>query len=169
MDQEMNFPNPVLRTDLPTRKRRWPKLLAAAGVMGLLVVVFLPQILSSKPGRKIVVSYLSAKLNGPVTLQTFKTSWFGGTKFQFLSIPDPMGRTIGCKSLTCQASLWKLLRGKYQLGETVIDGLHVDWVVDDGRGGDTSDRFQGPPGAGGGSGGGSSFPNVSGKITINSG
>src|SRR4051794_31337850 len=65
MDQEMNFPNPVVRTDLPMRRRRWPKVLAAAGVMGLLVLVFLPQILSSKVGRKVVVSYLSTKLNGP--------------------------------------------------------------------------------------------------------
>jgi hypothetical protein len=167
MDAEMNFPNPVVRTDLPTRRRRWPRLLAAAAILGILGIVFLPQILSSKVGRKFVVSYLSSKLNGPVTLGSFKTSWRGGTSVQFLSIPDPMGRTIGCKSLVCQASLWKLLRGKYQLGETVIEGLHVDWVVDDGRGGDTADRFQGPPGAG--SGGGTSLPSLSGKITINSG
>lgn len=170
MDQEMNFPNPVVRTDLPTRRSRWPKVLAAGAVMGVLMIVFLPQILSSKVGRKIVVSYLSSKLNGPVTLGSFKTSWRGGTSVQFLSIPDPMGRQIGFKSLTCQASLWKLLRGKYQLGDTVIEGLHVDWVVDDGRGGDTGDRFQGPPGAAGGPGvANTSLPNLSGKITINSG
>jgi hypothetical protein len=43
----------------------------------------------------------------------------------------------------------------------VVEGLNVDWVVDDGKGGDTWDRFKGVPGA--------PLPQVSGKITVNSG
>jgi hypothetical protein len=168
MDQEMNFPNPVERTDLPTRRRRWPKVVAAGGVFVALLLVFLPQILSSKVGRKFVVSYISSKTNGSVTLESFKTSWFGGSSVHFLSIHDPMNRTMGCKSLTCKASLWSLLRGKYNLGETTIEGLHVDYVVDDGRGADSFDIMKGAAGvATGGSSG--PLPVLSGKITINSG
>jgi len=164
MDEEMSFPNPVVRTDLPTKRRRWPRMFMAAGVMGVLTIVFLPQILSSKVGRKFVVSYISSKTNSPVTLESFKTSWFGGTSLHFLSINDPMNRSIGFKSLTCQASLWNLLRGKFKMGDAVIEGLHVDYMVDDGRGLSTLDILRGPPGEGGGM-----FSHLSGRITVKNG
>src|SRR3954462_961720 len=83
MDQEMNFPNPVVRTDLPTRRSRWPRVLLAGAGLGVLVGVFLPQILSSKVGRKLVVSTLAGKTNSKVTLDSFSTSWFGGTTLRF--------------------------------------------------------------------------------------
>jgi hypothetical protein len=171
MDEEMNFPNPVVRNDLPTRRRKLPRVLLGSLVLGLLALVFLPQILSSKVGRKFVVSYLTAKTNSVVTLESFKTSWFGGTTVRFLSIADPMNRRMGFKSLTCQASLWNLLRGKYKLGETVIEGLNLDYVVNDGRGSDSFDRMKDPPpeGASAPPASGGWLPNLSGKITINSG
>ncbi len=171
MDEEMNFPNPVVRTDLPTRRRKLPRVLMGVAALGLLTIVFLPQILSSKVGRKFVVSYLTGKTNSVVTLESFKTSWFGGTSATFLSIADPMGRRMGFKSLKCQASLWNLLRGKYKLGETVIEGLNFDYVINDGRGSDSFERMKAPPpdGAPAGGGGSSLLPELSGKITINSG
>src|SRR3954454_12402279 len=89
MDQEMNFPNPVVRTDLPTRRSRWPRVLLAGAVVGLLVVVFLPQILSSKVGRRLVISSIAGNTNSKVTLESFQTSWFGGTTIRFLNISDP--------------------------------------------------------------------------------
>ena len=172
MDEEMNFPNPVVRTDLPTQRRKLPRVLAGVAVLGVLTIIFLPQILSSKVGRKFVVSYLTSKTNSTVTLESFKTSWFGNTSATFLSIADPMGRRMGFKSLKCQASLWNLLRGKYKLGETVIEGLNFDYVINDGRGSDSFDRMKPPAdGAAPASAGGAAnlLPELSGKITINSG
>jgi hypothetical protein len=171
MDEEMNFPNPVVRTDLPTRRRKWPRVLLGVAVLGLLTIIFLPQILSSKVGRKFVVSYLTSKTNSTVTLESFKTSWFGGTSATFLSIADPMNRRMGFKSLKCNASLWNLLRGKYKLGETVIEGLNFDYVINDGRGSDSFERMRnaGSDGAPASPGGGNFLPELSGKITINSG
>lgn len=129
----MDFPNPLVRTDLPVKRRRWPRILLAGALLLILGVVFLPQILSSKAGRKFVVNAITSRTRSEVTLSTFKTSWFGGTQVTFLNIKDSMGRRIGCKSLTCQAGLWKLLRNNFQLGDTTVEGLHLDWVVDDGR------------------------------------
>lgn len=171
MDEEMNFPNPVVRTDLPTQRRKLPRVLAGVAVLGVLTIIFLPQILSSKVGRKFVVSYLTSKTNSTVTLESFKTSWFGNTSATFLSIADPMGRRMGFKSLKCQASLWSLLRGKYKLGETVIEGLNFDYVINDGRGTDSFERMKDSPGEGApaSAGGPNLLPNLSGKITINSG
>ena len=39
MDQEMNFPNPVARTDLPTKRRRWPRIVGGLVVLLILTVV----------------------------------------------------------------------------------------------------------------------------------
>lgn len=164
MDQEMDFPNPLVRTDLPVKRRRWPRILLAGTLLLILGVVFLPQILSSKAGRKFVVNAITSRTRSEVTLATFKTSWFGGTQVTFLNIKDSMGRRIGCKSLTCQAGLWKLLRNNFQLGDTTVEGLHLDWVVDDGRGNGTGAQINSwtntPPGQ---------LPRLSGKIKINSG
>jgi hypothetical protein len=176
MDQEMNFPNPVVRTDLPTRRRRWPRVLLGCAGLGLVILVFLPQILSSKVGRKLVVSSIAAKTNSKVTLASFRTSWFGGTTIRYLNISDAAGRGIGAKSITTQASLWNLLRGRYKLGDCTIDGLHFEYVVDDGRGNDTFDLMRPPatpasPGVAAPVQSTASrlLPNLSGSITITDG
>lgn len=173
----MNFPNPVVRTDLPTRRSRWPRVLLGCAGLGLLVLVFLPQILSSKVGRKLVVSNIAGKTNSKVTLESFQTSWFGGTTIRFLNISDPAGRGMGARSITTQASLWNLLRGRYRLGNCTVDGLHFEYVVDDGRGNDTFD-FMRPAAAAPSAAGAPApvqstasrlLPNLSGSITITNG
>src|SRR5688572_8506902 len=121
LEQEMNYPNPVERSDLPVKRRRWPKIAIGLGVIFLLCVVLLPQILSSRIGRKIVVGYIAGKTNSPVTIESVSTSWFGGTSIRHLTIKDPMGRRIGFKQLRCEVSLWNVLRGRYDLGDCTID------------------------------------------------
>jgi hypothetical protein len=169
MDEEMNFPNPVTRTDLPTPRRKLPRVLMGVAALFILGLVFLPQILSSKVGRKIVVSYLTAKTNSAVTLGSFKTTWFGGTSVEFLSIADPMNRRIGCRSLRCKASLWNLLCGNYKLGATEIEGLNLDYVINDGRGRDTFDRMREPGAEGAAPPPDRALPELSGTIVVKSG
>lgn len=184
-DQDI-FPNPLQRRDLPRRRRRWPKVLAAAGVMLVLGTVFLPQILSSRVGRKIVVGYIARKTGGAVTLESVKTSWFGGTSLSLLRIKDPVGRQIACHSLATRMSLLDFLRGRYDLGEATAEGVYFDYVIDDGRGSDTFDDIRrrtgaakpapgapgtpGAPGAGGAAGArANALPALSGRIRVNSG
>ena len=68
MDEEMSFPNPVERHDLPVKKPRWPKVLAGLAVVGLLVVVFLPQLLHTKPGKRLMRSRLESRFNAEVSI-----------------------------------------------------------------------------------------------------
>ena len=42
MEEELSFPNPVLRTDLPVKKSWWPRAIAVVAVVGLLSIIFLP-------------------------------------------------------------------------------------------------------------------------------
>jgi hypothetical protein len=172
LEQEMNYPNPVERSDLPVKRRRWPKLVIGAGALVLLTVVFLPQILSSRVGRKMVVGYISGITNSPVTVESVSTSWFGGTTIRHLTIKDPMGRRIGFKQLRCEASLWKLLSGRYDLGDCTIDDLSIEYVINDGRGKDSldymSEAAKGPAGAPVPTAAGSKeLPHISGKIKLN--
>jgi len=165
MDAEINFPNPVVRTDLAVKKRRWPKVVIALLVLAVLTTIFLPQILSSRVGRRIVVAYLVRQSGSKdVLLESFSTSWFKGTTIKKLWIKDPMQRRIGFESLTCQASLFDLLRGNYTLGDATFEGLAIDYVVDDGRGGNGR-RLLGF-GAATAPGG---LPRISGNIKINGG
>lgn len=132
MDEELNFPNPVLRTDLPVKKPRWPKVLAAMAVLGVLSVIFLPQILHTRIGKRIIRARLEGRYAAEIGFQDFSTSWFGGTTAGQFWIKTSDGRVIGFNSLQCDASLWKLLRSNYALGDCTIDGLIVDYVLDSG-------------------------------------
>ncbi len=161
MDEEMNYPNPVVRTDLPVKKRRWPKIVGGLAVLLLLVIVFLPQILSTRVGRKFVAAYLTRKSNCAIVIESVNTSWFGGTTIKKLWFKDPLGRRMGFESMTCQASMLDFLRGKFKLGDATVDGLYFDYVMDDGRGVSSFDRM--------GIGQGGVLPNLSGRIKINSG
>ena len=133
MDEEMSFPNPVVRTDLPVKKRIWPKVVLGLVVVVILCVVFLPQILNNKIGRRLLRAKLEGRFNTEVAIGDFKTSWFGGTRVSQFWIKSSEGRVIGCNAMKCDMSLIKMLRGNYKLGNCEIDGLIVDYVLDIGN------------------------------------
>jgi len=111
MDEEMSFPNPVLRTDLPVKRRRWPRVLAAGGILFILCIAFLPQLLHTRIGRRILRAKLESKYNAEITMGDFSTSWFGGTTATQFWVKTPDGRIIGFNTLKSDLSLGKLLRG----------------------------------------------------------
>jgi len=150
----MSFPNPVERHDLPVKKRIWPRVLIGLAVCLVLVVAFLPRILQTRVGRRLIRARLESRYNAEVSLQSFHTSWFGGTTAAQFWIKGADGRVVGFRSLQSdKLSLLKLLRGKYDLGNCAIDGLIVEYVFDDGNEGhrDTYELITGamprPPGA----------------------
>lgn len=144
MDEDMSFPNPVERHDLPVKKPRWPKVVAALLVLGALVVAGLPQILHTRIGRRIIRTRMENRYGGEVFLGGFRTSWFGGTTASELWIKAPDGHVVGFASFASdKLSLWKLLRNRYELGHCTIDGLVVEYVLDygDSNHSDTYERF----------------------------
>jgi hypothetical protein len=132
MDEEMNFPNPVVRTDLPVKKPAWPRLLIGTAAIVLLCLIFLPQVLSTRVGKRIMRARLEGRYNAEIVFQDFSTSWFGGTTVNQFWIKSSDGRLIGFNSLKSEVSLASLLRGKYRLGKCTVDGLYVDYVLDSG-------------------------------------
>lgn len=136
MDEDMSFPNPVERNDLPVKKARWPKILGVLLVLGFLFVALLPQFLHTRIGRRFIRAKLESKFAGEIVLEDFHTSWFGGTTASQFWLRGVDGRTVGCSSFKSdKLSLWKLLRGKYDLGHCTIDGLILDYTFDVGDAG----------------------------------
>jgi hypothetical protein len=148
MDEEMSFPNPVVRSDLPAGRRPWKRFaLGAVLLIGVLGVVFLPQVLHSRVGRRLLRARLEWKYNAEVSIQDFSTSWFGGTVVNQFWFKMADGRVIGFNALRSDVSLWKLLRGRYALGNCAVDGLAVDFSFEnaDGRHSDTYELLTGLP------------------------
>ena len=136
MDEEMNFPNPVERHDLPVKKPVWPKVAVVIGVFLVIGVIFLPRILQTRVGRRMVRARLESKFNAEVSLQDFQTSWFGGTTASQFWLKAADGHVVGFRSLRSdRLSLFKLLRGKFDLGNCAIDGLIVEYDFDTGDAG----------------------------------
>src|SRR5258706_563549 len=132
MDEEMNFPNPVVRNDLPTRRRKLPRVLMGCLFLGVLGLIFLPQILSSKVGRKFVVSYLTAKINsGTITLirgtvqpKLYNVTWEQGrlanveATFEIASLDKPWTYTFSADTLEGDAERGSInSAGTVDLGE----------------------------------------------------
>jgi len=142
MENEMAFPNPIERTDLPVRSgRKWKITLAVVVVLGLILLA-LPWVLNRGIGRTMVGNIMQRKLRMNVYFLKFQTSWWSGTTFHELAIGDPRQR-IGAKKLHTQCGLWGLLTGDYKLGDAQAEGLRIDYVVDYGDGLDLIDKMHG--------------------------
>jgi hypothetical protein len=133
MDEEMSFPNPVVRHDLPQR-RPWKRyVLAGLALVGVLTLAFLPQVLHNRIGRRLLRARLEMKYNAEASIESFSTSWFGGTTAGQVWLKSSDGRVIGFNALRADGlSLGKLLRGKFDLGNCTVDGLIVDYSFDTG-------------------------------------
>ena len=143
MDQqrEIPFPNPIARHDL-VKPRRWFKPIAIGFVVVLLLATALmPQILSSRIGRKLVKVYLESKYRGTVWVADISTSWTGPTNIVGFSFTDPEGRQFRFKQLQCEMSAWDLVTGNLDLGKATLDELVAEYVLDYGDGTDTIDRL----------------------------
>lgn len=145
MDEDLTFPNPVLRTDLPAKRRWWPRLLAATLVLLLLGTIFLPQVLHTRIGRRLLRARLESKYNAEISIGDLTTHWGGGTVVSQFWMKGIDGRVVGFNRFSGDVSLWQLLRGNYALGNCAIDGLVVDYVLDSGDSlhRDTYEQFTG--------------------------
>jgi hypothetical protein len=141
MEQEMAFPNPIERTDLPAPRRKWRYVVAGLLLVFALSIVFLPQIVGSKIGRNVLKMYLESKYRGTAWIGEMNTGWFGSTSINGFSMIDPEGRSIRFARLDCQMPLGKLLRGNFELKNATIKDLSVEYVIDYGDGTDSFDRL----------------------------
>ncbi|MGE5609046.1 MAG: hypothetical protein ACM359_07315, partial [Bacillota bacterium] len=111
----------------PKKRRRWPFFVIGLVLLLVVVVVLAPVILSTAWARSIVVGRVNSNLNGRVQIKDWSLSWTRGIEVHGLRIFQDEAQILEMNRLSTGLSLVDLIRGRYDLGKTTIDGL--DFVL----------------------------------------
>lgn len=90
--------SPAAQTISPTPGRRWPRRLLIGGVGVLLVLclllALLPTLLSTAPGRNVVLGVVNGAIDGKVEAESLSLSWFGGQRAAGVNVAGPRGTRV---------------------------------------------------------------------------
>ncbi|MFN4243562.1 MAG: hypothetical protein ACK4PI_10030 [Tepidisphaerales bacterium] len=110
---------------LPPGRRRWRLVAGVLGVAVLLLgllVALLPTLLSTGPGRNLVLSQVNKLLLGRVQVERLSLGWFSGAEIDGIQVFDADNRlAVTAARLQTQLTVWNLLRGRLDLGEVVLE------------------------------------------------
>ena len=108
----------------PVRRRRRRPWVIGAMFLGLLLLVLLLPMLLSMGWCGIVVAEVDKKLNGQIEIADYSITWTGGIKASGIKLKDQDGREVAeIGLLSTQLSLINAIRGRYDLGQTIIRGV----------------------------------------------
>jgi translocation and assembly module TamB len=116
----------------PTRRRRWPKVLALLllAVVALILagVAALPWWLGSPAGRRWLLARAHRVLApGRLEVASFRFSWFGPTRMTGFTIIDPQGdRVVSAARATWDRDLGHILFDRPRYGTLTLDDAVVD-------------------------------------------
>ncbi|MGB0768316.1 MAG: hypothetical protein ACPGYV_11470, partial [Phycisphaeraceae bacterium] len=110
-----------------TGKRRKPLLKCAVAlvlVLGVLIALA-PMLLSTGPGTRWLVSMVSARLPGELSVDDLELRWFGGQSASGVVYDDSSaGLSIEAASIAARdVRLWPLVRGRMGIGEVWLSGV----------------------------------------------
>ncbi|MCL2646625.1 MAG: hypothetical protein FWD61_06415 [Phycisphaerales bacterium] len=133
-------PAPLPQTPQPSSRRRvrWKKVFKrfAWGGLGLLVIFLivlflLPIWISNEQGRTYVLQRINARLRAAapnpdnaaiLAIENWSLGWFHGTQLQNVSLSLPDGtRLLSCPHIESDLTLWNIVWGNYDIGNTRID------------------------------------------------
>jgi hypothetical protein len=117
----------------PPRKRRWLRrtlyVLGGLLVLIIILVLLIPTIASMAWVRSIVVGKINDNLNGKVQIADWSIGWTGGIKVDGIKVFDDQNRQIlEIPRVSTQLSLVNALKGKYYIGDTVVQGLDFNVI-----------------------------------------
>jgi AsmA family len=113
------------------RRRRWPYIAAASGVLVIFIFLLIPTIASFGPARSYVLSKINAKLQGKLQIKSWSLGWGSGFRATDVTLSDKKGAILTIQRVSTGLTLRQILRGDYALGNVVLDGLHFDIQVDE--------------------------------------
>jgi len=106
----------------------------------LLVVALLPTLLSTEPGRGLVLSRVNKRLNGRLTVGGWSLGWFSPIRVREMRLSDAAGEpVVEVKRIVVPRGLTAFLGSRYDLGEVSVDSarvrvaLHSDGTTNLGR------------------------------------
>lgn len=110
-------------------RRRWLKVVGSILLLLILLVLLIPTIASSAAARGYVLGKVNEHVNGHVQVDDWSLGWSGNFRLDGLRVTDSAGSQIlQLAHLTAHPSLWSVIRGHYDLGKIVVDGLDFNVV-----------------------------------------
>jgi hypothetical protein len=108
------------------RRRRWRRITAIVVlcilIAGVVLVIALPTVLSSRYGTRRALAILNSRLRGTVEVQDLELSWGGPLKLDGLSVLDPQHRQVlAARKVVVRAGLWGIVRSPMTFGEIELD------------------------------------------------
>lgn len=105
------------------RRRRVALSLSAVTLLLLLSLLFLPKLLSTKPGRVFIAHEIGDRLGGELHIGEASLRWGRGQKLTSVTWIDSTGEVqIHLDEVTSTASLWSFLWGSSSVGDLEING-----------------------------------------------
>ena len=115
----------------PRRSRLLLKLSLGVLLVLVLLVAAAPTLLSSGPGRNLILGMANERVAGTVAIDDLSLRWFGPQRIAGLRLADPAGDpVVTVAEFKTGLSLFQALRGRLGLGETLIRGLRVELALD---------------------------------------
>lgn len=113
----------------PRKRRRWRLVLLAVCallVLAALLVAALPTLLSTGPGRSLVLGQVNRLLLGRVELDRLSLGWFAGAQLEGLRVFDAQNRlAVTAAGLRTQLTVWNVLLGRLDLGEVTLESPNL--------------------------------------------
>jgi hypothetical protein len=122
--------------DKPRKKKRWPRRVAVALLLLLILAVGVllgaPRLLSSAPGRRIVLGQANKRIAGSIKIGSLRLSWTGGQSIKDFELHDVEGRkALAFQEFSADATLLGLLRRRADVGTVLLAGLEADLKLDE--------------------------------------
>ncbi|NLX14637.1 MAG: hypothetical protein GXY44_13430, partial [Phycisphaerales bacterium] len=117
------------------KRRRWLKGLGVVLLLGLILLVTLPWLLSTASGSKMLVATANRWLPGELEVRSISLSWRGPCTIQGVSLKDTQDREVArIEDLTWTSGLVRAAASLYRFAEVRIDQPEISLIVDhDGR------------------------------------
>ncbi len=122
--------SPADRKTRPKR-RRWLKVLGVLLLLGLVVIIALPWLISTAPGLKLLVATANRWLPGELAVENLSLSWRGPCTVQGITLKDPQDREVASISqLAWSTGLIRAAFSLFNFAEVRIEqpdiSLHFD-------------------------------------------
>ena len=112
-------------TTPPSNRNRIGKIIAIAILAILVLVLALPTLLSTTPGKALLVRIINSQIPGSVSIKSLSIGWFSGQYITELELRDPQDQTVlSIQSLQLpDATLGSLISGSRNLGNININSI----------------------------------------------
>ena len=111
-------------------KRRWGRRvgigMGVVMVVGIVVVLLLPMWVSEGQGRAWVLGRMNRGMRVQVAVGEWELGWFRGSELKDVRLTEGDGKEmVKCGAVHSGLTLWGVLWGDFDVGETVVEGLEV--------------------------------------------